>query len=251
MQRDDQKVMNFYERVCREAAKRKLLLDFHGGIRPATMTRTWPNMLSTEGVRGLEQTKWSKLANPEHNVTLPFTRMFVGPMDYTPGGMINSGAEKYFVTVFERPMTLGTRCHQLAMYVIYESPLQMLADSPSHYLREPEIMNFLGPVPAVWHDTRVLQAKMGDYVVVARRHGQNWYVGAMTDWTPRELQIDFSFLPPGSFQMQAYEDGVNADRSGSDYKTSSSVVTKNTKLNIKLAAGGGWAARIRKSPARK
>jgi alpha-glucosidase len=147
MQRDDQKVMQFYERVCREAAKRKMLVDFHGGIRPATMTRTWPNLVSTEGVRGLEQTKWSKLANPEHNVTLPFTRMFIGPMDYTPGGMVNSGAEKYFATVFERPMTLGTRCHQLAMYVVYESPLQMLADSPSHYLREPEIMEFLGPVP--------------------------------------------------------------------------------------------------------
>ncbi|HSE32058.1 MAG TPA: glycoside hydrolase family 97 protein [Pyrinomonadaceae bacterium] len=250
MQRDDQKVMNFYQRVCREAAKRKLLLDFHGGIRPATMTRTWPNMLTTEGVRGLEQSKWSKYANPEHNVTLPFTRMFVGPMDYTPGAMVNSGNEKNFAGIFERPMSLGSRCQQLAMYVIYESPLQMLADSPSHYLREPEIMNFLGPVPTVWHDTKVLQAKMGDYVVIARRYGQDWYLGAMTDWTPRELQIDFSFLPPGSFQMQAYEDGVNADRLGSDYKTSVSTVTTNTKLNIKLAGGGGWAARIRQNRTR-
>jgi alpha-glucosidase len=245
MQRDDQKVMNFYERVCREAAKRKLLLDFHGGIRPATMTRTWPNMLSTEGVRGLEQTKWSKLANPEHNVTLPFTRMFVGPMDYTPGGMVNSGAEKYFAAVFERPMTLGTRCHQLAMYVVYESPLQMLADSPSHYLREPEIMDFLGPVPTVWHDTRVLHAKMGDYVAIARRHDRDWYVGAMTDWTARELEIDFSFLPAGSYQLEAYEDGPNADRSGNDYRLTATRVDRNTKLKIKLAGGGGWAARIR------
>ena len=246
MQRDDQKVMNFYERVCREAAKRKMLLDFHGGIRPATMTRTWPNMLTTEGVRGLEQSKWSKYANPEHNVTLPFTRMFVGPMDYTPGAMVNSGNEKNFAGVFERPMSLGTRSQQLAMYVIYESPLQMLADSPSHYLREPEIMNFLGSVPSVWDDTKVLHAKMGDFVVVARRRGQDWYVGAMTDWTARELQIDLAFLPPGTFQMQAYEDGVNADRFGTDYKMSSSVVTKNTKLEIKLARGGGWAARIRR-----
>src|SRR4030095_16697739 len=160
MQRDDQKVMNFYERVCREAARRNMLVDFHGAIRPATMTRTWPNLLTTEGVRGLEQTKWSKYANPEHNLTLPFTRMFVGPMDYTPGAMVNSGAEKYFAPIFERPMSLGTRCHQLAMYVVYESALQMLADSPSHYLREPEIMRFLGPVPTVWHDTKVLHAKM-------------------------------------------------------------------------------------------
>ncbi|HEX7294745.1 MAG TPA: glycoside hydrolase family 97 protein [Pyrinomonadaceae bacterium] len=246
MQRDDQKVMNFYERVCREAAKRKMLVDFHGGIRPATMTRTWPNLLTTEGVRGLEQTKWSKYANPEHNVTLPFTRMFVGPMDYTPGGMVNSGAEKNFAPVFERPITLGTRCHQLAMYVVYESALQMLADSPSHYLREPEIMDFLGPVPTVWDDTKVLQAQMGDYVGIARRHNTDWYVGAMTDWTPRELEIDLSFLPPGNYQLDAYEDGPNADRFGSDYRHTTTRVDKNTKLKIKLAGGGGWAGRIRK-----
>ena len=246
MQRDDQKVMDFYERVCREAAKRKLLVDFHGGIRAATMTRTWPNLLTNEGVRGLEQTKWSKYANPEHNVTLPFTRMLVGPMDYTPGAMVNSGAERNFAAVFERPMSLGTRCHQLAMYVVYESPLQMLADSPSHYLREPEIMNFLGPVPTVWHDTLVLDAKMGDYVVIARRHNEDWYVGAMTDWTGRDLQLSFSFLRNGRYELDEYKDGVNAQRTGSDYQRVKSIVDNKTRLSIKLAPGGGWAARIRK-----
>src|SRR5688572_2499717 len=139
MQRDDQLLINFYHKVCREAARRRMLVDFHGAIRPATMTRTWPNLVNVEGVRGLEQTKWSKYANPEHNVTLPFTRMLLGPMDYTPGAMVNAGRETNFAPVFERPMSLGTRVHQLAMYVIYEAPLQMLADSPSHYLREPEI----------------------------------------------------------------------------------------------------------------
>ncbi len=246
MQRDDQKVMDFYERVCREAAKRKMLVDFHGGIRAATMVRTWPNLLTNEGVRGLQQTKWSKLANPEHNVTLPFSRMLIGPMDYTPGAMVNSGNEKNFAAVFERPMSLGTRCHQLAMYVVYESPLQMLADSPSHYLREPEIMSFLGPVPAVWHETRVLHAKMGDYVVIARRHNQDWYVGAMTDWTGRDLQLNFSFLPEGRYELDEYRDGVNADRIGSDYQRVKSMVTNKTRLSIKLAPGGGWAARIRR-----
>jgi alpha-glucosidase len=244
MQRDDQPVINFYHRVCREAAKRKMLVDFHGAIRPATMTRTWPNLINTEGVRGLEQNKWSKYSNPEHNVTLPFTRMFLGPMDYTPGAMVNSGAEKNFAAIFERPMSLGTRCHQLAMYVVYESPLQMLADSPSHYLREPEVMEFLGPVPTVWDETKVLEAKMGDYVVIARRHGRAWYLGAMTDWTPRELEIDLSFLPDGKFQMENFEDGVNADRFGSDYKKVTSSVDKTTKLKIRMAGGGGWAARI-------
>jgi alpha-glucosidase len=246
MQRDDQRVMNFYEKVCREAAKRKLLVDFHGAIRPAIMTRTWPNMLTTEGVRGLEQSKWSKLANPEHNVTLPFTRMFLGPMDYTPGAMVNSGNERNFSAIFERPMSLGTRCHQLAMYVIFESALQMLADSPSHYLREPETMRFLGPVPTTWDDTRVLQAKMGDYVAVARRKNTDWYIGAMSDWTKRELEIDFSFLPSGNFQLEAYQDGVNADRLGSDYDRVTRIVNKTTKLNISLASGGGWAARLRR-----
>jgi alpha-glucosidase len=244
MQRDDQPVINFYHKVCREAAKRKMLVDYHGAIRPATMTRTWPNLINTEGVRGLEQNKWSKYSNPEHNVTLPFTRMFLGPLDYTPGAMVNSGSEKNFAAIFERPMSLGTRCHQLAMYVVYESPLQMLADSPSHYLREPEIMEFLGPVPTVWDETKVLDAKIGDYVAIARKHGSDWYVGVMTDWTARDMAIDLSFLPRGNYQMEAYQDGANADRYGSDYKKVTSAVSNTTKLQIKMAGGGGWAARI-------
>src|SRR6185295_3810504 len=239
MQRDDQPVMNFYQRVCREAAKRKMLLDFHVAIRPATFMRTWPNVVNTEGVRGLEQNKWSKYSNPEHNVTIPFTRMFLGPMDYTPGAMVNSGLEKNFAPIFERPMSLGTRGHQLAMYVVYESPLQMLADSPSHYLREPEIMEFLGPVPTVWDETKVLDAKLGEYVLVARRHGNDWYIGAMTDWTERELDIDLSFLPAGTFKMLSYEDGVNANRLGSDYRKTNANVNNTTKLKVRLATGGG------------
>jgi len=244
MQRDDQKLINFYHKLCKEAARRKMLVDFHGAIRPATMTRTWPNLISTEGVRGLEQNKWSKFANPEHNVTLPFTRMFLGPMDYTPGAMVNSGNEKNFAPIFDRPMSLGTRCHQLAMYVVYESPLQMLADSPSHYLKEPEVMEFLGPVPTVWDETKVLGAQMGDYVIVARRNGSNWYVGAMTDWTPRDVDIDLSFLPRGRFKLTSFEDGANADRSGSDYKRAVQTVDRNSKLKIHLMGGGGWAARL-------
>ncbi|HET6977188.1 MAG TPA: glycoside hydrolase family 97 protein [Pyrinomonadaceae bacterium] len=244
MQRDDQKVINFYHKLCREAAKRKMLVDYHGAIRPATMIRTWPNLINTEGVRGLEQNKWSKFANPEHNVTLPFTRMFLGPMDYTPGAMVNSGVERNFAAVFERPMSLGTRCHQLAMYVVYESPLQMLADSPSHYLKEPEVMEFLGPVPTVWDETKVLGAQMGDYVIVARRNGRDWYIGAMTDWTARDIDIDLSFLPTGSFRMASYADGTNADRYGSDYKKTIQGITKTAKLKIHLAGGGGWAAHL-------
>jgi alpha-glucosidase len=243
MQRSDQLLINYYHKVSRETAKRKMLVDFHGDQKPASMTRTWPNLINTEGVRGMEWDKWSAETDPKHSTTLPFTRMFLGPMDYTPGAMLNA-QKASFAAINNRPMSLGTRCQQLALYVIYDAPLQMLSDSPSNYLREPEMMDFLGPVPSVWDDTRPLSGKISDYVVVARRSGHDWYVGAMTDWTPRELDIDFSFLPDGNFQMESFEDGVNADRMASDYKMTKTQVNKTTKLKVKLAPGGGWAARI-------
>jgi alpha-glucosidase len=199
--------------------------------------------MTAEGVRGLEWCKWSTHTHPEHDATLPFTRMFLGPMDYTPGAMVNAPKQS-FVDVFERPMSQGTRAHQLALYVIFESPLQMLADSPSNYAREPEAMEWLARVPVVWDETRVLHARIGDYVVVARRSGSDWYIGAITDWEPRELEIDLSFLPAGSFQMVAYQDGVNANRRGEDCRKVRSRVTSATKIKIALAPGGGWAARI-------
>ena len=244
MQRDDQLVMNFYPRVCREAAQRKMLVDFHGAIRQALLTRTWPNLISAEGVRGMEWNKWSTHITPAHTLTVPFTRMFLGPMDFTPGAMLNA-TRLGFAKNFERPMSQGTRCHQLAMYVVYESPLQMLADSPTNYLREPECLEFLSAVPTVWDETRVLDARIAEYVAVARRNGAEWYCGAMTDWTPRELTIDLSFLPAGKFRLEEYRDGVNADRLASDYKKTTQTVTNTTKLTVKLAEGGGWAARLR------
>lgn len=243
MQRSDQKLINYYHKVSQETAKRKMLVDFHGDQKPATMTRTWPNLIGTEGVRGMEWDKWSAETDPDHDVTLPFTRMVLGPMDYTPGAMLNA-QKNDFRAIGHRPMSQGTRCHQLAMYVVFEAPLQMLSDSPSNYLREPEIMEFLGPVPSEWDDTKVLDGKIAQYVAVARRNGKDWYVGAMTNWSPRELEIDFSFLPEGNFTLQAYQDGVNADRMGGDYKMVKSQVNRGTKLKIKLAPGGGWAGRI-------
>ncbi|HEX7959403.1 MAG TPA: glycoside hydrolase family 97 protein [Terriglobales bacterium] len=243
MQRSDQIVMNFYRKVSLETAKRKMLVDFHGDQKPASMTRTWPNLINAEGVRGMEWSKWSADSEPEHNVTLPFTRMFLGPMDYTPGAMLNA-TKNTFAPIFNRPMALGTRCHQLAMYVVYEGPLQMLSDSPSNYLREPEAMEFLAPVPTEWDETKVLAGKIADYVAVARRNGRDWYVGAMNDWTARSLDLDFSFLPEGIFTMEAYQDGVNADRAASDYKKTTMQVNKTTRLKVQLAPGGGWAARI-------
>lgn len=243
MQRSDQILIDYYHRVSRECAKRKMLVDFHGDQKPATMTRTWPNLISTEGVRGMEWSKWSAESEPKHNVTLPFTRMFLGPMDYTPGAMRNA-TKATFAPISSQPMALGTRCHQLAMYVVFESPLQMLSDSPSNYMREPEIMEFLAPVPTVWDETKVLDGRIADYVIVARRNGRDWYVGAMTDWTPRNLEIDLSFLPEGNFSMDAYQDGVNAERNASDYKKTTTPVNRTTKVKLQLVSGGGWAARI-------
>jgi alpha-glucosidase len=245
MQRDDQPIVNYYYKVAKEAAKRKLLVDFHGAYKPTGLYRTYPNVITSEGVKGLENSKWSKEANPWMAVTLPFIRMFAGPMDYTPGAMVNA-TEKSFRDIFDQPMSQGTRCHQLAMYVNFESPLQMLADNPTNYYREPECMEFLSKVPTVWNDTKVLDAHVSEYILTARRNSNAWYVGAMTNWTPRDLNIDFSFLPEGEYKIDIWQDGINADRNASDYKKISQTINKNTKLNVHLAPGGGWAAIINK-----
>ena len=244
MQRDDQDVVGFYWRTAREAAERELLVDFHGNYKPTGLRRAYPNVITREGVNGLEQNKWSALLTPEHNVTIPFTRMVAGPIDYTPGAMVNAQPAN-FAARFERPMSLGTRAHQLAMYVVFESPLQMLADSPSHYLRDPDVMDFLGPVPTVWDETRPLQAKIGDYVAVARRHGDTWYLGAMSDGEARTLEVDLSFLEEGpGYQMTAWADGPNAARYAEDYQVQTHTVAAGESLTIEMAPGGGFAARI-------
>ena len=244
MQRDDQWMVNYYHKIAKETARRHMLVDFHGSYKPTGLRRAYPNVISREGVRGLENSKWGDAANPEYNLTIPFIRMVAGPMDYTPGAVVNAQKQN-FQPIFNRPMSLGTRCHQLAMYVVYESPLQMLADSPSNYLKERECMKFLAKVPTVWDETKVLDAKVADYVLVARRNGDEWYVGAMTDWTARELTVDFSFLGPGRHRVIIYQDGINADRFGNDYKRVTAKVTAADKMKIKLAPGGGWAAIIK------
>lgn len=240
MQRDDQPIVNYYYKIAHEAAKRKLLVDFHGAYKPTGLYRTYPNVITNEGVKGLENSKWSEEANPWMAVTLPFTRMLAGPMDYTPGAMINA-TKQSFKQIFQNPMSQGTRCHQLAMYVNFESPLQMLADNPTHYYKEPECMEFLSKVPVVWDDTKVLDAKVSEYILTARRNGNNWYIGAMTNWTARDLTINFSFLPEGNYKIEIWQDGINADRNANDYKKISRTINKSTKLDIHLAPGGGWA----------
>lgn len=245
MQRDDQEVVNYYWKVAEEAAKRKLLVDYHGAHKPAGLFRPYPNVITNEGVKGLENNKWSSDVTPEHCVTIPFTRMFAGPIDFTPGAMINVQVSSY-KDMFYQPVSMGTRAQQLAMYVVYESPLQMLCDLPTNYYKEPECMQFLSKVPSVWDETKVLDAKIADYILVARKNGADWYVGAMTDNTPRTLIVDFSFLGEGEYKAEIWQDGINADRNGNDYKKIELAVTKQSKHEIKLTPGGGWAAIISK-----
>ncbi|WP_167616398.1 glycoside hydrolase family 97 protein [Maribellus sediminis] len=245
MQRDDQWMVNFYEKIAKECAKRELLVDFHGAYKPVGLDRAYPNVISYEGVRGLENNKWSELPDPEHNLTLPFIRMVAGPMDYTPGAMINK-TKLNFNPVFTEPMSMGTRCHQLGLYVVFESPLQMLADNPSNYYREPECMEFLSAVPSTWDDTKVLEAKVSDYVAIARRSGDTWYVGALTDWDPREMELKLDFLGDGTYTMKVWKDGINADKHAADFAQETVQVTSGSTVKVKMAPGGGWVAIISK-----
>jgi len=248
MQRDDQAMVDFYWRLGQEAAERRLLVDLHGAYKPAGLRRAYPNVITREGVRGLEYNKWSSDITPGHDVTLPFTRMIAGPMDYTPGAMINAAREEHRA-VFTRPMSQGTRAHQLALYVVFESPLQMLADNPQHYRREPEVSRFIASVPVTWDETRPLLGRSGEYVAVARRNGDVWWVGALTDWNPRTLRLDLSFLGEGRYEMELYRDGMNADRYGSDFVREVRSVTRGETVEAELSAGGGWIARLAVRPA--
>lgn len=245
MQREDQWMVNYYERIAIEAAKRHLLVNFHGAFKPTGLYRTYPNVVTSEGVLGLEQSKWSELASPDNAVTFPFMRMMAGPVDYTPGAMMNA-TKADFKPVWNRPMSQGTRCQQLAMYVVYESPMQMLADSPSNYRKEPECLAFLSGVPTVWEETKVISAKIGEHILVTRRNGNEWYVGALTNWNPRELDLPLSFLGEGSWEAEIYKDGPNADRAGVDYTRERLSVSQIQSIKLSLAPGGGWVAKITK-----
>ena len=245
MQRDDQWMVNYYWKIAREAAKRHLLVDFHGAYKPSGLSRAWPNVITREGVRGLEWNKWSDYITPKHDVTLPFIRMVAGPMDYTPGAMRNAHKENFHAS-FSRPMSQGTRVHQMAMYVVYESPLQMLADNPSNYLREPDCLEFIAGVPVTWDETLPLAGKVGEFVAVARRNGDTWYLGAMSGDSAKTFSLDLSFLPSGTYELRYFRDGKNADRFAEDFNTGTVLLDPGQNLNIKMAPGGGWVGVLNK-----
>ncbi|WP_102409058.1 glycoside hydrolase family 97 protein [Parabacteroides bouchesdurhonensis] len=247
LDRDDQKMVEFVYKAAKVCAENKMLVDFHGVFKPTGLQRTYPNVLNYEGVNGLEQLKWS----PEsydmvtYDVTIPYIRMMAGPMDYTQGAMRNASRWNYR-PVNSEPMSQGTRCRQLATYVIFESPFNMLCDNPSNYMREKECTEFIANVPTVWDETVSLDGKVAEYIAMARKHGDDWYVGALTNWEPRELTLDLSFLGEGNYKIELFKDGINADRAACDYKKEVLSVPADRKLNIKMAPGGGYAARIYK-----
>ncbi|WP_347157028.1 glycoside hydrolase family 97 protein [Pontibacter chitinilyticus] len=252
MDRDDQQVVDFYYRAAATGAKNKLLMDFHGAYKPTGLQRTYPNVINSEGVHGLEQMKWAtpdigqtSVDQVTYDVTIPFIRMVAGPMDYTQGAMRNA-TKNNFRAVNSEPMSQGTRARQLAEYVVFESPVNMLADSPTNYKKEMESTAFIAAVPETWDETKALSGKIGEYVAIARRKGKEWYVGAMTNWDARKLELDLSFLGDGAYEAEVMKDGINADRKASDYKHEIIAVPQDRKLHISMAPGGGYVARIYK-----
>jgi len=243
MNRDDQEMVDFYYEVARKAADHKMLVDFHGAYKPTGWIHTFPNVLTSEGVAGLENHKWGSFVTPKHNVTLPFTRMVAGPMDYTPGAMKNLHEKDHQIN-FNLPASVGTRCHQLGMYVVYESPLQMLADTPTAYEKEPECMQFLSQVPVVWDETKVISAAVGEHIIVARRNGDTWYLGGMAGEKGGSFEIPLDFIK-GNKTMTSWEDGVNVDLNAEDFAVRTKKVKAGDKISVSMYDGGGFAAIIK------
>lgn len=247
MDRDDQPMVDFHYRAAEIAAKYHMMLDYHGTYKPTGLQRTFPNVINFEGVHGLEQMKWSpeSVDQVTYDVTIPFIRMVAGPLDYTQGAMRNSSKGNYR-PVNSEPMSQGTRCRQLAEYIIFESPLNMLCDNPSNYMREKECTEFIANVPTVWDNTIALNGKIGEYITIAREKDDVWYVGSLTNWDARTLDVDLSFLGEGSFKAEVFKDGANADRSGHDYKKEVIDIPSDRKLSIPMASGGGYVMKIYK-----
>jgi alpha-glucosidase len=239
MNRDDQEMVNYYEKVVKKAAEHKLTVDFHGAYKPTGLRRAYPNLLTREGVMGLEYGKWSERVTPGYDVTIPFTRMLCGPMDYTPGAMRNA-AKGRFEARDIAPMSQGTRAHQLAMYVVYESPLVMVSDYPEAYEGQAGL-EFIEKVPTVWDETKVLAGKPGEMIVMARRKGEIWYLGAMTSWTAREVAAGLDFLGVGEYEALVFADGPDAATEGTSLAVGTKKVMAGDTLDLRLAPGGGAA----------
>ena len=245
MDRDDQIMVSFHARAAEMAAKYGLMMDFHGTYKPTGLSRRWPNVVNYEGVHGLEQMKWrpEECDQVTYDVTVPFIRMAAGPMDYTQGAMRNAAKRNYH-PVYDEPMSQGTRCRQLAEYVVFDSPFNMLCDSPSNYIGEPECTKFIAECPEVWDESLGVNGEIGKYITIARRSGDDWYVGTLTGWDERDLTLDLSFLGEGDWTLDIFHDGINANKAARDYVHTTAAVPADRRLTVHLAQGGGWVAKI-------
>jgi alpha-glucosidase len=241
--RDDQVAVAFFYRIAEACARHKLMLMFHGAFKPAGFNRTFPHAVTREAVLGSEYNMWSDKVTPRHNLLLPFIRMVSGPMDYEPGQLTNAHRQSFRYGT-ENVTSMTTRTQQLAMFVVYESPIQFFSGNPAQGLMEPDFMHLLGGIPTTWDTTRILDAKLGEYLITARKKGKDWYIGAMTGNDAHDFTIPLDFLAEGSYQATICADGINAERYAADYRISSETVSSKTILPARLAAGGGYVVRL-------
>ncbi len=245
IERDDQEGIQFYYDVASAAANHHLMLDLHGSTKPFGLERTYPNVMNYEAVLGMEQSKGGMRDNPDNHTMLPFTRMLVGPMDYTPGGFDNVTREA-FESRSEKPMVMGTRAHHLALYVVLQAPFEMVSDYPDAYTNQPGF-DFIKKVPTSWDETKVVAGTPGEFITIARRSGTDWYVGSITNWQDRQVSIPLKFLEEGTYKAEIYSDAPDAGKNPKHLLTTTQTVTKNTVLHPTLVTGGGYCVRITKN----
>ena len=243
--RDDQKTINFYYRIAKACAEHKIMIMYHGTCPQKGFNRTYPNNITRESVLGSEYNMGSDKASPPHDVILPYTRMLAGPFDYEPV-VFNNATKKGFRAIEGMVMTQGTRSHQLAMFIVYDNPMQIFAGNPSQAAQEPEFTALLGSLPTTWDETNIIDGKVGEYLVTARQRGDNWFIGAMTDWSARDIEIKFDFIGEGNYKAVICKDGVNAEKYPADYILMQSTVKKNDTIKFHLAPGGGFFIRLQK-----
>ena len=247
LDRNDQTAVEMAERLAKTCAQYKLFVDYHGFYAPTGMSRTYPNILNYEGVFGMEECRWAKKTTdmPLYDVTFPFIRLMAGQVDFTPGAMRN-GTKENWVECYQNPVSMGTRCHQAACYVIHDSPFTMLCDAPTNYEQEPDYTSFIAAIPDEWDETRVLQGEIGKYIITARRKGDSWYVGGQTNWEERTIQLPLSFLGEGTFVITILTDGINANHNAEDYRLERKNHSNAETLTIRMASGGGFVLKLEK-----
>ena len=245
MDRNDQTAVEMAERLAKTCAQYQLFLDYHGFYAPTGMSRTYPNILNYEGVFGMEEARWAKKETdmPRYDVTFPFIRMMAGQVDFTPGAMRN-GTKENWVECYQNPVSMGTRCHQLACYIVHDSPFTMLCDTPTNYKREQPCVDIITSLPDTFDETKIIQGKLGSYIIVARRNGSDWYLGGQTNWDGRDVELSLDILPPGTYQATIVSDGINANHNAEDYRIEQKTLTTNDQLSLKMANGGGFLIKL-------